>query len=133
MRYKTHEIKQQWESGKLNKELTKFLKLIDELAIQTGALKEGIMITSLFRPNDPKYHGKWQACDLRTWDWFGWFRDLTFTVIIQIKQTNPMIPTNLKPAIQTEYEPMIVKKGRIIRGEHLHCEYDDNSLAKDEQ
>lgn len=82
--------------------------IIDYLAM-IYRLDVPIVVTSCYRPDDPKYHGKAQAKDVRTNDWPLKFRILVGGVLTRIRKANPMI--------QFDFEK-----------DHLHLEYDDKSL-----
>jgi len=89
-----------------------------------------LMLTSLGRPiniDKPSYHEEPdpQAGDWRTWDMPPGCYGLIEGLLISMRDRDPQI--------QYEFEPMIVKDGRIVRGEHLHAENDDNSLAKTDE
>jgi hypothetical protein len=68
-----------------------------------------IVVTSCWRENDPKYHGRNQAKDVRTRDWPAPFMFLVGNVLQKIRESNPRIQFD-------------------IESDHLHLEYDDKSL-----
>ena len=72
-------------------------------------------------PDKPSYHEKGQAIDLRTWDMTPECFSLVSSLLTLFSRRDPQF--------QFEFEPMLVKDGKIIRGEHFHVEIDDNSLG----
>ena len=87
------------------------VEIIERLA-NIYRLDPPIVKTSLWRKDDPKYHGKNQARDIRSNDWPPEFRALVGSVLQKIR--------GFDSRIQFEFHAP----------EHLHLEFDDNSLSK---
>jgi hypothetical protein len=119
MRYKDEEIKRQWETGLLDKDLHDYILFLDSLAKICG-MPDGLMLTSIYRPLDVgSYHSKWRAVDIRDFDMDKQFIRVLMTILISVKRW--------RPYLQWEKEP---SDAHPNADPHFHVEADNGSIKK---
>jgi len=111
MQFKTDTLRSQYRTKKLCLPLRETCLVLEILARRAGR-PEGITITSLYRPKDAdSYHSKWQAIDIRNRDWPPTLHASVFAVLVAIRELD----------VKCQFE---------VEADHLHLEYDDQSLQK---
>lgn len=118
MEFKSKTEREQYHYRQLHPKLMDLLTGLDGLAAVAG---KKITITCLHRPNDlDSYHSKWQAVDLRTYDWTTGWREFVTLILLRLKAWDK--------CVQFEFEP---SAAHPTSDEHLHIELDDNTLNKE--
>jgi len=86
-----------------------------------------LTVTSTFRKKGkkPSYHPKWQAFDIRVWD----MPKIMIRVLVDIVRFMNFLVTKLKLKFEGRFDVVHEterkdKDGKIIKGQHLHIEYD---------
>lgn len=125
MKFKESVLADQFNDKKLHPTIRATVNLLDSVIAlyvhsHPNATVKDLVITSLYRPGNPKsYHSKWQAVDLRTFDW-----DLT--VQRRISTFLHAVNSLTRHRVQFEFEP---NDRHPDSDPHLHIEYDDGSLG----
>ena len=124
MQFKEKKQQDEWRSNKLHPKVTRVCLILESMAeLYKDKMPDGITITSIYREGDPKYHGKWQAVDVRDRDWDHRFFRIAQVVLTGLRQLDKRVQHEFEPTIRDE------DTGVVLKGQHLHIEFDDNSLG----
>jgi len=122
MQYINGKVYEQFHNPGLNKAVYLVMVLVDTIvqiySYVTGE-KYQFFVTSVYRPDDPGYHGKWQACD---GDIVGQDTDEWPTTLMVIVGPVLTVLRGFCSKIQFQFHSSPKY--------HLHLEYDDSSIKK---